>query len=162
MIAAYIKIAAIFQASARNSAELVSFFLLEKARHPMKKEIFAMVGLGGRPVRVNSPGLSDANKCRSASRHSCESVFAKLGSLGSLTSKQPWLRQADATSSVRGRSGLPARTGLPNAPSSSRFIIFSESIRVWVRWTGQEILSEERCPRRWTSRAPRVPSPSAP
>ena len=99
-------------------------FLVGKARHPMKKEIFAMVGLGGRPVRVNSPGLSDANKCRSASRHSCESVVAKLGSLGSLTSKQPWLRQADATSSVRGRSGLPARTGLPNAPSSSRFITF--------------------------------------
>ena len=107
-----------------NSAKACALFLVGKARHPMKKEIFAMVGLGGRPVRVNSPGLSDANKCRSASRHSCESVVAKLGSLGSLTSKQPWLRQADATSSVRGRSGLPARTGLPNAPSSSRFITF--------------------------------------
>ena len=94
--------------------------------------------------------------------HSFDRALAKGGSLA--VDDRHVTRFLEANNKTVGAEehGLLARTGLPNAPSPSQFIIVSESIRVWVLWSGREKFSEERCPQRWTSQVPRVPSPSAP
>lgn len=119
-----------------------SAFVLEGQKSPqpdgkIQKRIFFVgwFGPGGCPFRVDSQTIK---KYCSASRHSLRREPLRKGVRWlSMTASSPGFEGLTNKTIGAGEHGLPARTGLPNAPSSSRFIIVSESIRVWVHWTGR-------------------------